>query len=264
MGVITIRTAVQQDAKVLLEIYAPYVKKTAITFEYDVPSVEEFARRISKVLQKYPYLVAEVNGEPVGYAYAGTFKERAAYDWAVETTVYVREDMKKSGIGRALYTALEEALAVQGILNLNACIAFPENEDEYLTRDSVMFHERMGFREVGRFHKCGCKFGRWYDMVWMEKLIGEHVENPPAVRSFRDDSEEKTTDTAAMDHHDGGRLEDFEKMLSEVQRQYDDIGIKMEEMKAEGREKTATYRQLMANRLRLGDMLAMYKLYDLL
>ena len=252
MVVITIRTAVQQDAKVLLEIYAPYVKKTAITFEYDVPSVEEFARRISKVLQKYPYLVAEVNGEPVGYAYAGPFKERAAYDWAVETTVYVREDMKKSGIGRALYTALEEALAAQGILNLNACIAFPENEDEYLTRDSVKFHERMGFETAGRFHKCGCKFGRWYDMVWMEKLIGEHVENPPAAR------------TAAMEHHDGGRLEDFEKMLSEVQRQYDDIGIKMEEMKAEGREKTATYRQLMANRLRLGDMLAMYKLYDLL
>lgn len=252
MGVITIRTAVQQDAKVLLEIYAPYVKKTAITFEYDVPSVEEFARRISKVLQKYPYLVAEVNGEPVGYAYAGPFKERAAYDWAVETTVYVREDMKKSGIGRALYTALEEALAAQGILNLNACIAFPENEDEYLTRDSVKFHERMGFETAGRFHKCGCKFGRWYDMVWMEKLIGNHVENPPAAR------------TAAMEHHDGGRLEDFEKMLSEVQRQYDDIGIKMEEMKAEGREKTATYRQLMANRLRLGDMLAMYKLYDLL
>lgn len=252
MGVITIRTAVQQDAKVLLEIYAPYVKKTAITFEYDVPSVEEFARRISKVLQKYPYLVAEVNGEPVGYAYAGPFKERAAYDWAVETTVYVRENMKKSGIGRALYTALEEALAAQGILNLNACIAFPENEDEYLTRDSVKFHERMGFETAGRFHKCGCKFGRWYDMVWMEKLIGEHVENPPAAR------------TAAMEHHDGGRLEDFEKMLSEVQRQYDDIGIKMEEMKAEGREKTATYRQLMANRLRLGDMLAMYKLYDLL
>ena len=252
MEEITIRTAVRQDAEALLQIYAPYVKNTAITFEYDVPSVEEFARRISKVLQKYPYLVAEVNGEPVGYAYAGPFKERAAYDWAVETTVYVREDMKKSGIGRALYTALEEALAAQGILNLNACIAFPENEDEYLTRDSVKFHERMGFETAGRFHKCGCKFGRWYDMVWMEKLIGNHVENPPAAR------------TAAMEHHDGGRLEDFEKMLSEVQRQYDDIGIKMEEMKAEGREKTATYRQLMANRLRLGDMLAMYKLYDLL
>ena len=128
--------------------------------------------------------MAEISGEPVGYAYAGSFKERAAYDWAVETTVYVREDMKKHGIGRALYTALEEALAAQGILNLNACIAFPETEDEYLTTDSVRFHEKMGFNDVGRFHKCGCKFGRWYDIVWMEKHIGTHEENPAEVRSF--------------------------------------------------------------------------------
>ena len=157
MEAVTIRSAMQQDAEALLKIYAPYVKNTAITFEYDVPTVDEFTGRISNVMQKYPYLVAEISGEPVGYAYAGSFKERAAYDWAVETTVYVREDMKKHGIGRALYTALEEALAAQGILNLNACIAFPENEDEYLTRDSVKFHEKMGFETAGRFHKCGCK-----------------------------------------------------------------------------------------------------------
>lgn len=181
---ITIRTAVLQDAEVLLEIYAPYVKNTAITFEYDVPTVEEFAGRIGNVLRRYPYLVAEVNGEPAGYAYAGPFKERAAYDWAVETTVYVKEDMKKHGIGRALYEALEKTLAVQGILNLNACIAFPEKEDEYLATDSVKFHKKMGFSEVGRFHKCGCKFGRWYDMVWMEKHIGTHEENPAEVRFF--------------------------------------------------------------------------------
>lgn len=181
---ITIRTAVLQDAEVLLEIYAPYVKNTAITFEYDVPTVEEFAGRMSNVLRRYPYLVAEVDGEPAGYAYAGPFKERAAYDWAVETTVYVKEDMKKHGIGRALYEALEKTLAAQGILNLNACIAFPEKEDEYLTTDSVKFHKKMGFSEVGRFHKCGCKFGRWYDMVWMEKHIGTHEENPAEVRFF--------------------------------------------------------------------------------
>ena len=184
MEVVTIRSAMQQDAEALLKIYAPYVKNTAITFEYDVPTVDEFTGRISNVMQKYPYLVAEISGEPVGYAYAGSFKERAAYDWAVETTVYVREDMKKHGIGRALYTALEEALAAQGILNLNACIAFPENEDEYLTGDSVKFHEKMGFETAGRFHKCGCKFGRWYDIVWMEKHIGTHEENPAEVRSF--------------------------------------------------------------------------------
>lgn len=181
---ITIRTAVLQDAEVLLEIYAPYVKNTAITFEYDVPTVEEFAGRMSNVLRRYPYLVGEVDGEPAGYAYAGPFKERAAYDWAVETTVYVKEDMKKHGIGRALYEALEKTLAAQGILNLNACIAFPEKEDEYLTTDSVKFHKKMGFSEVGRFHKCGCKFGRWYDMVWMEKHIGTHEENPAEVRFF--------------------------------------------------------------------------------
>lgn len=181
---ITIRTAVLQDAEALLEIYAPYVKNTAITFEYDVPTVEEFAGRMSNVLRRYPYLVGEVDGEPAGYAYAGPFKERAAYDWAVETTVYVKEDMKKHGIGRALYEALEKTLAAQGILNLNACIAFPEKEDEYLTTDSVKFHKKMGFSEVGRFHKCGCKFGRWYDMVWMEKHIGTHEENPAEVRFF--------------------------------------------------------------------------------
>ena len=181
---ITIRTAVLQDAEALLEIYAPYVKNTAITFEYDVPTVEEFAGLMSNVLRRYPYLVAEVDGELAGYAYTGPFKERAAYDWAVETTVYVKEDMKKHGIGRALYEALEKTLAAQGILNLNACIAFPEKEDEYLTTDSVKFHKKMGFSEVGRFHKCGCKFGRWYDMVWMEKHIGTHEENPAEVRSF--------------------------------------------------------------------------------
>ena len=181
---ITIRTAVLQDAEALLEIYAPYVENTAITFEYDVPTVEEFAGRMSNVLRRYPHLVGEVDGEPAGYAYAGPFKERAAYDWAVETTVYVKEDMKKHGIGRALYEALEKTLAAQGILNLNACIAFPETEDEYLTTDSVKFHKKMGFSKVGRFHKCGCKFGRWYDMVWMEKHIGTHEENPAEVRFF--------------------------------------------------------------------------------
>ena len=181
---ITIRTAVLQDAEALLEIYAPYVVNTAITFEYYVPTSEEFAGRMSNVLRRYPYLVAEVDGELAGYAYTGPFKERAAYDWAVETTVYVKEDMKKHGIGRALYEALEKTLAAQGILNLNACIAFPEKEDEYLTTDSVKFHKKMGFKEVGRFHKCGCKFGRWYDMVWMEKHIGTHEENPAEVRSF--------------------------------------------------------------------------------
>lgn len=181
-----IRVATLEDAKTLVEIYTPYVEKTVITFEYEVPSVEEFKGRMAHVLEKYPYLVAERDGEIVGYAYAGEFKSRAAYDWAVETTVYVREDQKKSGVGKALYMALEQILAEQNILNLNACIGYPEVEDEYLTKNSVQFHEHMGYRFVGEFYKCGYKFGRWYNMVWMEKHIGEHLDDQPAIKKFDD------------------------------------------------------------------------------
>lgn len=180
-----IRVAKVEDAEKLVEIYAPYVTDTAITFEYIVPSVDEFKERISHVLNKYPYLVAERNGEIVGYAYASPFKERVAYSWAVETTVYVQKDKRKLGIGRELYEALEKALAHQHILNLNACIGYTETEDEYLTKDSVRFHEHLGYRFVGEFHKCGYKFNRWYNMVWMEKHIGEHKEVPIAVEVFQ-------------------------------------------------------------------------------
>ena len=179
-----IRTASEEDAAALLEIYAPYVEHTAITFEYVVPTVEEFGSRIKRILKKYPYLVAERNGIIVGYTYADVFKGRAAYDWAVETTIYVKQDQKKTGVGKALYEVLEKTLAKQHILNLNACIAYCSEEDEYLTKNSVQFHEHMGYKMAGEFHQCGYKFHRWYHMVWMEKLIGEHVENPPAVRAF--------------------------------------------------------------------------------
>lgn len=181
-----IRIAVKEDAYKLLEIYKPYVERTAITFEYDVPSVQEFEERIMHILEKYPYLVAERNGEIVGYAYAGSFHSRAAYGWAVETTVYVRQDQKKTGIGKKLYDALEKVLAAQNILNLNACIAYPEKKDAYLTKNSVQFHEHLGYRFVGEFQKCGYKFGHWYNMVWMEKHIGEHSDNPPEVKCLED------------------------------------------------------------------------------
>ena len=179
-----IRVAEPEDAEALLRVYAPYVEKTAITFEYDAPSAEEFAGRIEKTLKRYPYLVAEEDGAILGYAYAGAFKSRAAYDWAAETTVYVAEDAKRRGIGKQLYAALEQALAAQNILNLNACIAYPAGEDPYLTRDSVEFHRSLGYRLVGQFTQCGYKFGRWYDMVWMEKHIGVHTKNQPAVKPF--------------------------------------------------------------------------------
>ncbi len=187
MSYLRIRAATVEDAAELLEIYRPYVEHTAITFEYDVPSVEEFASRIVNTLQKYPYLVAEYEGRLIGYAYAGAFKERAAYDWSIETSVYVREDMKRMGVGRALYAVLEECLRKQHILNVNACIGYPEEEDEHLNADSVHFHKKMGYSMVGEFHRCGYKFGTWYNMVWMEKLIGEHSPEPLPVIPFRAD-----------------------------------------------------------------------------
>lgn len=179
-----IRIARPEDAEALLDIYAPYVKETAITFEYEVPSVEEFRKRIESILKKYPYLLAEQDGKITGYAYAGVFNERPAADWAVETAIYVEKDSRRTGVGRALYGALEKALAGQNILNVNACIAWPETEDEYLTYDSIRFHEHMGYRMVGRFHQCGYKFGRWYDLAWMEKHLGEHPAKPERVIKF--------------------------------------------------------------------------------
>lgn len=176
---LTLRAATPDDAAALLAIYAPYVTDTAITFEYDIPSEQEFRSRIAHTLETYPYIVAESDGVIVGYAYAGPFKERAAYDWAVETTVYVDRVKKRGGVGTALYEALEKALAAQGILNVEACIGYPENgvDDEYLTCDSPKFHEYMGYRLVGEFRRCGYKFGRWYNMIWMEKFLGEHPDD---------------------------------------------------------------------------------------
>lgn len=179
MNQINIRAAHREDAKALLEIYAPYVEQTAITFEYEVPDVAEFERRIEMTLERYPYLVAEVAGEPMGYAYASSFKSRAAYDWAVETSIYVNQNAKRTGIGKALYQELESILQKQNITNVNACIAVPNGaDDEYLTRNSVDFHAHMGYKIVGEFHQCGSKFGRWYNMVWMEKMIATHPEPP--------------------------------------------------------------------------------------
>lgn len=213
-GEILIRPVTAADAAALLSIYAPYVRKTAVTFEYEVPTEEEFRRRIERTLKRFPYLAAyrrlsagaenrgtadtdgrlaagaekqsapgtetscSAAGNPdadqeelLGYAYAGYFKERAAYDWACEVSIYVREDRKRDGIGRRLYEALELCLAAMGMRNLYACIGIPEEDDEYLNHDSVRFHERMGYRLCGTFRRCGYKFGRWYDMCWMEKFL---------------------------------------------------------------------------------------------
>lgn len=181
MFMITVGNAELKDAERLLEIYDYYVKNTAITFEYTTPTIEEFRGRMEKTMQKYPYLVAEKDGVIAGYAYAGAFVGRAAYDWSCETSIYLDKNARRCGIGKTLYAALEKELKKMGILNMYACIGYPDNEDEYLTKNSAEFHSHIGFTQVGEFHKCGYKFGRWYNMIWMEKIIGEHKEKQAPV-----------------------------------------------------------------------------------
>lgn len=174
MSNISIRPATIVDAEPILSIYSYYVENTAISFEYDTPSLDEFKTRIQHTLENYPYLVAEQNGKIIGYAYGSQFHERAAFSWCAEVSIYVDVTARKCGVGRLLYEALEQALKEQGILNLYACIAYTDTEDEYLNNNSAQFHAHLGYVQNGRFHKCGYKFNRWYDMVWMEKFIGEH------------------------------------------------------------------------------------------
>lgn len=177
----TVRNLQAKDAERILEIYAYYVLNTAITFEYDVPSLPEFRRRIENISERFPYLVIEQNGTVRGYAYAAPFRNRAAYGWSCETTIYMDHNFQKSGMGRRLYEELENRLQKMGILNMYACIAYPQEEDRYLTKNSAEFHEHMGFAKVGEFHKCGYKSCHWYDMIWMEKIIGRHIEDQPPV-----------------------------------------------------------------------------------
>jgi L-amino acid N-acyltransferase YncA len=175
---LVIRPASPDDAALLRLIYAPYIQETAITFEKTVPSLKEFRERIVHTLQQYPYLVCEENQEVVGYAYLSAFNPRSAYRHCAETSIYVKKNMRHHGVGKALYQALEKSAQSMGILNLNACIAYPSNADPFLSLDSPHFHEHLGYTVVGRFHQCGFKFGRYYDMIWMEKMIGRHDKSP--------------------------------------------------------------------------------------
>lgn len=180
------RLATPDDAPALLAIYAPYVEQTAISFEYDVPSLEEFRRRIADFSRTYPYLIAEdASGRALGYAYTHTFIPRASYDRCAETTIYLSLESRHQGLGKRLYRALEDISRAQGIYNLYACIGEPQGEDdEYLTDNSIRFHEHLGFRRIGVFRRCGYKFGRWYDMSWAEKLLGEPPEAPEPFLPF--------------------------------------------------------------------------------
>ena len=166
-----IRDAQLEDAARLVEIYAPYITETAVSFEYDVPTVDEFKDRIKNIKQKYPYLVCEKDGKIVGYVYVSAYSTREAYDWTVGTSIYVDKDCRRMGVGSLLYAELEARLKKMGIVNLLAGVAYCEREDEYLTKDSYKFHTKEGYVVAGQLKDVGKKFDRWYDLLWMQKKI---------------------------------------------------------------------------------------------
>ena len=164
-----IRLANPSDAATLLAIYAPYVENTAITFEYEVPTIEDFANRIEKTLGKHPYLVAEEDGVVLGYAYASTYYARAAYDWAVELSVYVSQDARGKGVGSKLYDELEGLLDQMGYMHFLACISLPNEA-------SLALHRKRGYQQVAHFPKIGYKFENWHDIVWLQKSLDKQAK----------------------------------------------------------------------------------------
>lgn len=174
---ISIRIANPSDAKAILEIYGPYIKNTSLTFETEIPSERIFADRIEKYLQKWPWLVCEMDGVITGYAYASLYRERTAYQWSVECSVYIHDDFHQSGIGKALYASLFEILKRQGFNNVYAVINLPNDK-------SVAFHEKCGFTHFATYEKVGYKLGQWKNVGWWRLIINEFGHEPAAPVLF--------------------------------------------------------------------------------
>lgn len=172
-----IRLATEADSDSILQIYAPYITDTVITFEYQVPTITEFRERMTKIQRKYPWLVCEINNDIVGYAYASCFNEREAYDWSVDFSVYINQKYHRMGIGRALYFALIEVLKLQGYNNAYAGVTMQNINSEG-------FHESFGFRLIGVYENVGYKFGRWHNVEWYGLKIKEYDEKPVKPKSI--------------------------------------------------------------------------------
>jgi len=166
-----VRLATVQDAAKVREIYAPIVETTAISFEESTPSVVEIEERITRTLQETPWLVCERGDAFQGYAYAGKFRARAAYQWTVEVTVYVSQNHRGKGVGRVLYDSLLECLRVQGFVTALAAIALPNPA-------SVGLHEQLGFEPIGVFPNIGYKLGVWHDVGWWRLSLAESPSAP--------------------------------------------------------------------------------------
>jgi L-amino acid N-acyltransferase YncA len=173
----SVRIATTADAESILRIYAPAVKHTAASFELEPPSVEEMRQRISTILQKYPWLVFDRDGDVLGYAYAGEYRKRVAYQWSAEVSAYVDERARRMGIGRTLYAELFAILKRLGYFNAYAVITLPNPS-------SVALHESVGFKYLGVFRNVGYKLGKWHDVGWWDLVIQPHDKSPRPPISF--------------------------------------------------------------------------------
>ncbi len=172
-----IRMATVADGGQIAEVYAPAITAAVISFEMEPPGATEMGRRVTETLAMHPWLVAERDGEVAGFARAARFKDRAAYQWSVETSVYVRATAHRSGLGRALYGVLFDLLVMQGFYRAYAGVTLPNAA-------SVGLHESLGFTPVGVYRAAGYKFGAWHDVGWWERGLQPLVADPPAPRAI--------------------------------------------------------------------------------
>jgi len=173
----TLRVATEADAPGVQAIYAPFVADTAVSFEYEVPGVDEIRARIARTLPQFPWLVCETDGAVAGYAYGGRHAERAAYQWSADVSVYLGPEHRRVGVGRALYTVLLRLLAAQGYCNAYGGITLPNAA-------SVGLHEAMGFTPVGVYRRVGYKHGAWHDVGWWACTLATPAGPPAPLGSF--------------------------------------------------------------------------------
>lgn len=167
----TIRLASINDGLAIMKIYEPYITATSFTFEIDVPSIDEFKKRIDAYLYYWPWLVCEVDGQLAGYAYGAKYRERLGYQWCTESSVYIDDKFQRAGVAGALYSALFNILKNQGYVNVYAVINLPNDK-------SVAFHEKCGFTWFATFDRVGYKSGRWKDVGWWKLQINDYVNEP--------------------------------------------------------------------------------------
>ncbi|MCX6146944.1 MAG: GNAT family N-acetyltransferase [Candidatus Kapabacteria bacterium] len=172
-----IRLAKISDSENIYNIYKEIVENSTISFEYEIVSRYEIERRIQSVIANFPWIICEVDGKFAGYAYANKHKERSAYKWCVDTSIYVDKNFYKMGIGKALYTKLFDILKAQGFINAYAGIALPNDA-------SIALHKSLGFEIIGIYHKTGYKFGKWIDVSWWEKKIQDLPNEPQNPKSI--------------------------------------------------------------------------------